>query len=448
MATPYQIWTQARSWGDYDLEIEAEFVPAIRSLFPQVWPGDGQERLSEVDLVPEPAGSRGPWAVSVRTEGKPIGYLRSEDAKLWAGVLRRIIASGYLPTTSCRIYGYEYDWDAIEFRPNVRIALGAPADALPLNDPPSVPYTILPRSSYVQVTKEDEHFHALAKFVPAGGHGVLFVTLHERQPEGRGKPHVEVRIDDERIGQLTPQTSQRFLPLIRHLNQRGLLTACYGDITGSAVAAEVRVDAIKANEATAEVLEGPPTTIPRLIPALTDPSLYDMTSMASFLEPLTPVPPAVPHVPPEPADGSVVRFRKGGGRYCYAAVRRGPHWETTATGDWGSISEQMKWQELAPRMGEFEIATAWSNVDPLGDSRIRQNLAVVRFTIKGIYLAAVNIDKMGSPEGDWYTTISDDTEDSLPFGDCASWSEICEQGEYVQVVTAWTQWGTPDPVQT
>jgi hypothetical protein len=207
----------------------------------------------------------------VRADDRTIGYLAPEDAPAWAGVLRRVIASGFIPTTSCRIYGYEYDgWDDVEFRPNVRIALGNPVEALPINDPPAVPYTLLPQSSVVQVTKEDEHFDVLARFVPASGRGVLFVTLHERQPEGRSKAHVEVRIDDEKVGQLTPQTSQRFLPLIRHLRDRGLLTACRGDITGSAVAAEVRVDGIKANEATPQVLEGPPITIPALLPHHSD----------------------------------------------------------------------------------------------------------------------------------------------------------------------------------
>ncbi|MGW4095213.1 hypothetical protein [Nocardia sp. NPDC004750] len=38
--------------------------------------------------------------------------------------------------------------------------------------------------------------------------------------------------------------SQRFLPMIRHLESRGLLTTCWGEITGSAVAAKVRIDAI------------------------------------------------------------------------------------------------------------------------------------------------------------------------------------------------------------
>jgi hypothetical protein len=138
-------------------------------------------------------------------------------------------------------------------------------------------------------------------------------------------------------------------------------------------------------------------------------------------------------------DGSVVRFKKGGGRYCYAAVRRGRYWETTATGDWGSINERMKWHELAPRMGAFDIATAWSETEPRGDLRVRQHHAVVRFTVGGLYLAAVNVSKTGDHEGEWYTTISDDAESHLPFGDYADWSDITEYGEHIQVATEWTQ---------
>ncbi|ORW04067.1 hypothetical protein AWC13_01030 [Mycobacterium kubicae] len=411
-------------------------------MFPEVWPDGGQEVLPVVQLIPEPGGPRGAWAVSVRAEGRTIGYLAADVALEWAGVLRRIVASGFIPTTSCRIYGYEFEgWDDVEFRPNVRIALGSPAEALPINDPPSSPYTILPQSSLVQVTKEDEHFDVLARYVPAGGHGVLFVTLHEQQPQGRGKAYVEVRIDDEQIGQLTPQTSQRYLPLIRHMRDRGLLTACRGEITGSKVAAEVRISGIKANEATQEVLDGPPMTLPPLVPELSDPSQYDLTAMAAVLEPLPLVQPVVPAVPDEPPDGSVVRFTKGGGRYCYAAVRRGRYWETTATGYWGSINERMKWHELAPRMGDFGIARAWSQVDPRGDLRVRQHLAVVRFTVGGLYIAAVNISKDGDHDGLWYTTICDDAEGDLPFGDYADWSDITEYGENIQVVTEWAQLG-------
>ena len=44
----------------------------------------------------------------------------------------------------------------------------------------------------------------------------------------------------------------------------------------------------------------------------------------------------------------------------------------------------------------------------------------MRFTISGMYLAAVTIRDDDDPEGDWYTTITDEASERLPFGDHAS----------------------------
>ncbi|WP_454561296.1 hypothetical protein [Mycobacterium haemophilum] len=439
MTSTYRLWS--RSWCDYQVAVEKSFEAAIRSLYPKDWTGEGQEIALDVELVAEPDGPRGKWAISVRAEGRTIGYINEGDAPAWAGVIRRIIASGFIPITSGRIWGSEYDgWDGIEFNANVRIALGRPSEALPGNEPPAAPFTMLPRSSIVQVTKEAEHADAVLKFVPRGGYGVLFVTLHEYVPsQGRAKPYVEVRINDVRIGQLTPQTSQRFLPMIKHLERRGLITACWGDITGSAVAAEVRIDGVKANEATTELLDGPPVIVPALVPELPDPLQYDLTAMRSYLQPLTfqaePL-----RVLPEPPDGSVVRFTKGR-HYNYVAVRRGAYWETTATGDWGSIDQVMSWHDLDTRVRGFENATAWDWVRDLrNDTRVRENLAVVRFTIGGLYLAAVNVcDDEYDVEGDWYTTITDEVSERLPFGSRADWSDIARYGTQIQVATGWAQ---------
>lgn len=437
----YRLWGQNRSWQNYELTIEKEFLPAIRSLYPRELP-DHDGRLSpEVQLIPEPEGPRGPWAVSVRTAGRTIGYLHADDARNWAAVLRRIVASGFLPTTSSKIWVREYDdWEGgLDLHANVLIGIEDPALAIPVNDPPNAAYTLLPRSGIIQVTKEHEHFDALLKFVPEGGIGLLFVTLHENTAESsRAKPHVEVRIDGERIGQLTPQMSQRFLPMIQHLESRELVTACWGEITGSAVAAKVRIDAIKANEASPEVLDGPPVTVAHLLPALRDPLAYDLTAMRARLAPLRPTPPPPPTaIPLEPPDGSVVRFMKGG-HYTYVAVRRGNHWETTSSMS-GAIDEVMDWADLASRVRTFDIATAWAPVGKHGDPRVREQLAVVRFTIGSNYLAALNIDKHGRAEGDWYTTVTRRTSSRLPLGDLADWSEITEHGTHVQVATGWRQ---------
>ena len=129
-----------------------------------------------------------------------------------------------------------------------------------------------------------------------------------------------------------------------------------------------------------------------------------------MLKPLTfhTTEPAIPHEPPE---GSVLRFEKGGGHYCYVAVRRGARWETTAAGNWGSINESMAWQDLAIRVRRFEIATEWSAVT-YGDSRVREHRAVVRFNVNGLYLAAVNVCDDPAHEGDWYTTLTEEAGNS------------------------------------
>ncbi|MGS2809918.1 TerD family protein [Nocardia sp. MW-W600-9] len=436
--SPYQLWSRPRSWRDCELEVADEHLPAIRSLLPDSLPEDGTALTPEVELIPEPAGPRGPWAISVRTAGRTIGYLDADTARKWAGPIRRIVAAGFVPTTSGRIWYTEYDgWDGTDSRAAVQLGLGEAFDAIPLNEPPKSPYTILPRSAVVQVTKEHEHFDVLRKFVPECGHGVLIVTLHENAPDsGKAKPHVEVRIEGQRIGQLTPQMSQRFAPLIQHLEARGLVTACWGDITGSPVAAKVRIDAVKANEATSQTLDGPPVTCPQLGPELPDPLAYDLTAAGPLLEPLPLVQPVSKPLPPEPPDGSILRFNRG--RYSYVAARRGERWETTASGMGGAIDQVMRWADLGARVRGFDVATGFAPVARRDDPRVRQSLAVVRFTIGANYLAAINICSRGSEEGDWYTTVTESVSPLLPISDYAGWSDILRYGQHIQVVSEWT----------
>lgn len=284
----YLLWNEQRGdWCNYDIVGEKSYGANIHRLLPGGWAGERVEVRRNFELIPEPDNPYDPWAISVRADGRTVGYLCGEDCHSWANPVRRIIASGFVPVIPGRIYAYEVtnwdDWDGEGEPPKdlaatVQLKLGDPDGALPMNDPPNVPYTVIPRSSIVQVTKEDEHSDALLKFVPATGCGALFVTLHESTGRAASaKPVVEVRIDDQRIGQLTPQMSQRFLPMIRHLDARGLVTACWGDIKGSAVAAEVRIDGIKANEADAVVLDGDPVTLPSLIGYEGDPLAYDLS---------------------------------------------------------------------------------------------------------------------------------------------------------------------------
>jgi hypothetical protein len=290
---PYRLWcTDGGTWCNYDIVGEKSYGATIRGLFPTEWNGRGTEIRRDFELIPEPLNPRDRWAISVRADGKTVGYLPSEDAQNWANPIRRIFASGLIPIAAGRSYAYELDdldaWNGRGTPPKdlaatVQLKLGDATAAVPINDPPDFDYTMIPRSGIVHVTKENLYASALLQFVPASGYGVLIATLHERDASTRTvqKSVIEVQIDRNCVGQLTPQMSHRFLPLVRHLHSRGLATACWADITGSAVAAEVRIDGVKANEAVDSVLDGEPITIPRLVPPLKDPLAYDLpnTSM-------------------------------------------------------------------------------------------------------------------------------------------------------------------------
>lgn len=423
----YRLWSGSRGgWCDYELDIKN--LAAMRALYPADWDGRSLQLDLEFQILPEPRGPHGREAISVRTNDAAVGYVTD---LAWLPAINRIVASGFIPTTNGQIWARETDWDEIEFDGTVRLNLGSAAVAIPSNDPPEEPYTLLPRGGIVQVTKEEDHSDALLKHVPPGGRGALIVTLHENIPaRGNAKPHVEVRIDNERVGQFTPQTSQRFLPMIRHFTSRGLLTAACGDIEGSQVAAEVRVDSIKANEADDKVLNGQPTVVPRLVTAQSSPWDYDLTGMAQHLAPKPPAPPRP--TPPEPPDGSVIRFVRS--RYTFIAIRRGTTWETSASGDWGPISEAMRWTDLAKRLRTFEVAAGW---EPIGrhDRRLSDHLAVVHFFAGGYPMAALHINDSGYSS--WYGTMTEAMEARLPFYKNSEWSDIAMNSQHHQLVTRW-----------
>ena len=69
------------------------------------------------------------------------------------------------------------------------------------------------------------------------------------------------------------------------------------------------------------------------------------------------------------------------------------------------------------------------------DTRIRKHRAVIRFTVSGLYFAAICIRRNDC--SDWYTTISDEPSDDVPIGDFADWSDIRRYGSQIQVVTSW-----------
>lgn len=159
--------------------------------------------------------------------------------------------------------------DKPRFFSNVRLALSEPHLLLPVNDPPSVAYSIVPWGNGLQVTGEDEHFDVLKPFVGKHDRELLLVTLHravEAKPRG-DREFVEVRVNGKRVGEMSTATSKHFFPIIDHLEASGLNTAAWAQLKGSSLTAEVVLQATKATDIEDDWLNGEPVTLPELVPA-------------------------------------------------------------------------------------------------------------------------------------------------------------------------------------
>lgn len=165
---------------------------------------------------------------------------------------------------------------------NGHVSLPDPDLCVPLNDPPSEGWALLPWGSAIQVTKESDHLDVLLDFVPPTGNGQILVTLHLFGAGARTKyDGVEVRLGGERIGELTKASSQKFGAAVRHFDGLGLTTVARAHIKGSSLSAEVTLKAAKAHELTESDLDPEISPLPRLVPYSADADDYDVPP-ASF----------------------------------------------------------------------------------------------------------------------------------------------------------------------
>lgn len=157
---------------------------------------------------------------------------------------------------------------------------------------------------------------------------------------------------------------------------------------------------------------------------------------------------AVPSPPPshderplieEPADGSIVRFKKSG--YGYVAVRSGDCWETSATKSEGFIDEVMPWQDMWLSGRYFELATG---LDPVRqpaerDKRLVEE-SVVCFALAGEQWAAIAYQGAykGFNQRLWFTTLLPAVRKREKLSSYGRWAEIMGNSHDIRVVTSWS----------
>lgn len=270
----YDLTDPRTSYSSVDLVGEFAYDRAIRQLIRALDAKEREEAFFTATVVPEPDNphSEHGRALSVRWNGQVIGDFPEKDSARYQQI-RRIVASGFAPTVRARLW--YFTGDDRKNRVYLSLNLRTPEQLLPLNDPPTEGWTLLPDGATVQVTKEADHLDVLLDHVPPSGTGQLLVTLHEVTAGTRTTwQGVEVRLDGERIGELTKATSAKFLAAVQHYDAIGLTTVARATIKGSSLSAEVTLQAAKAHELTDADLEPEISPLPRLVPFQQDAIAY------------------------------------------------------------------------------------------------------------------------------------------------------------------------------
>ncbi|SRR6266568_417589 len=269
MVQPFDLWGQ-RGWAGHEVVGEASYGPAIRRLFGDGFKADGCEIDITAQLLPEPDNRHDPNAVKVVCAGSTVGYLAREEAKLYFPVLSALVAGGYTPQARAYVRAWERDDDydyrergtggGKRFVGSVSLDLAEPHLLVPANSPPTDTYALLPQGGAIQVTGEEEHMSALIPLLKPEGSTWVYATLHEQveQTARTTRQVVEVQLDGEPVGKLTPKMSGEVLPAVRHLDEYGARASCRAILKGNRVKADVMLHVARANEIPQSWLDRPP----------------------------------------------------------------------------------------------------------------------------------------------------------------------------------------------
>jgi hypothetical protein len=250
MSIPLDLWGCRSS--RVDVVGESHYARSIRGLLGADLKADGAEIVTTVQLVPNPDNKFDRNAVGVWAGSRQLGHLSRDDASRYAPVLSALVAQGWAPQVPARIWASQWSdyGDRDGFSASVQLELAEPHLLVPVNAAPSAAHRMLPVGAAIQVTGEDQYLDAILPWLRPEGECWVHVTLHEmtEQLARSSRTVAEVRIDDARVGQLTPRMSSDLLAVIRHLGESGQLAAARGIVKGNRIKAEVVLYVARAHE--------------------------------------------------------------------------------------------------------------------------------------------------------------------------------------------------------
>jgi len=247
---PFDLWGTASGGFNQEIAGEAHHRAEIRRVVrgaAQVGPGE-VEWLGTALLRRDPGNRYDRNAIAVECSGSLIGYLPAETAEEYAPRLDVLARHGMIARTQARIWARD---DAGTLRARAQVSLPPPHLLVPSTAPPPG-CRLLPAGPAIQVQGEEQHADALARWLRPEGSAWVHATLHliDQASARSTKQVVEVRIDGERVGQLTPRMSAELSPAIALVESAGGVACVRALVTGNALKSDVTLRTVRARDLT------------------------------------------------------------------------------------------------------------------------------------------------------------------------------------------------------
>ena len=205
---------------------------------------DAARFTTDLLLVPDPGNPYGHGsAVAVYLGEDHTGYLPQREADRMHRRVADLARDGMVLQVPARAWVGDVAMYLSAWLP-------APDAVLPSNGLPEEPHAVLPPGRKIQVAKEDEHMDVLRDYVLRGSEADNHVaatlrSINEIRPRSSYEA-VQVEIDGRRVGVLTKLQSDKLLPLVKHIEQRGLLPVARAAVKGTRLKADVVLDCVDA----------------------------------------------------------------------------------------------------------------------------------------------------------------------------------------------------------
>lgn len=256
---PFTLWGRSNTYGNVEVKGTEHRQDAILSLLSRRELHSGADLDTTAQLIPEPTNPFDANAIGCWVQGRLIGYLPRDEAARYAAPLAQFVRSGHLPTTNVHIWAREfddYDYDngretnKKRYFTSARVGLAEPELLGPVNLAPPKPRAELPDGGAAKVTGTQgnlQHLLAvLASRPTAWAYGVLEPTTITGPRSA--KTVVQVLINGQTAGTLSPQMSTTYLPIVEPLTDAGCRATVRVLLKGSPVSVAATVYAARAHE--------------------------------------------------------------------------------------------------------------------------------------------------------------------------------------------------------